>query len=58
MAIKRAKAMTTAVEITCPYCKEVIPEPYSGSLYWDVNEVNTPSILCPACDKRSLAPKV
>lgn len=57
MAMKRAKASTYSVEITCPYCKETIPNPDNGGLYWEVTQLHD-EVTCPDCGKTSLAPKI
>lgn len=47
-----------AYELSCPYCREVIAEPNSGSLYWDVNEIHSGREMeCFACKKKFALPR-
>ena len=48
-------AMT--IEISCPKCEETIPEPNTGSLFWDVSFEVPNEIQCPNCE-RTLKVKV
>jgi predicted RNA-binding Zn-ribbon protein involved in translation (DUF1610 family) len=56
--MKVIKKKVTDVELTCPYCDEIIPEP-GGPLTWQVVQL-PPSgtlITCPSCGKSAKAPR-
>lgn len=45
-----AKVSPFTVEIECPKCRETIPEPNTGSLFWAVDEL-CPEVKCPFCGR-------
>jgi RNase P subunit RPR2 len=41
----KALITATTVQVTCPKCKEPLPEPGSGSFQWETNQVFA-AIMC------------
>lgn len=52
--MKRAKIFVQSVTVTCPYCDDLLPSHYNGSLWWEADELEKvdKEHECDSCDKR------
>lgn len=54
-SIPAASMVATAVVVICPHCAQVVPDPETGSEYWEARQLPASSQTlvrtCPRCNK-------